>query len=176
MTEPQDKLLGVTISGGTTKRTYSAYRIDYDSSLTLAEIAGVDDLDGHYSGQAKYIGETSINRGHYSVKDNYKRIILVSDATTRDEVQADLDSENVTYTTEDVAPTKQEKTLIEREDAQNISEVEEALTVQNDLLERKLISQTSKDTAAEAIQNVSDADAQVALEKIYEVLTGETLN
>jgi hypothetical protein len=174
MTEHSDLILSVTQSDGNTTRTYSAYRIDYDSSLTLAEVADVDDLDGHYSGQVKPVSQTAIDRGYHTPKDNYKRLVLVEDATTRDEVQNDLDAEGVAYTTEDVSPTTQEKTIIEREEASNINEIEQALTQQNDLVERRLVSQATKDNAATAIQNVSDADAQTALEQLYEVLTGET--
>jgi hypothetical protein len=98
----------------------------------------------------------------------------VEDATTRDEVQSDLDAENVTYTTEDVAPTTEEKLLIEREGARTIDEIDEALQVKGGMLDRKLISQKTKDNAATAIQNISDADTQTALAELYEVLTGET--
>ena len=45
----EDILIGITISDGTTTRTYSTYRIDYDDNRDLAEIAGVDtgiDADG----------------------------------------------------------------------------------------------------------------------------------
>jgi len=176
----EDILLGVTISDGTTTRTYSAYRIDYDDSRDLAEIAGVDtgiDADGiqtHYSGQVKAVSQTAIDRGYHTPKSGYQQIVLVEDATTRDEVQSDLDAENITYTTEDVAPTTEEKLLIEREDAQTIDEIHEALQVKGGMLDRKLVTSDSKQSIASNIRNLPAGDEKDALAELYHIMTGET--
>lgn len=176
MTEHSDLLLGITQSDGNTERTYSAYRIDYDDSRSLDEIGGFDDVREHYTSRVKAVSQTAIDRGHHTPKDGYQRLVLVEDAPTRDEVQADLDANGVASTTEDVSPSIQEQVIIEREEATNTDEIEHALTQKEDLLERRLISDKSKEAAATAIQNVSDSDAQNALAHLYEIMTGDTLS
>lgn len=110
MADPEDKLLGVRINGSNTTRVLGAFRIDYDDSRTLSEIIGLDEfssLSDEYSGTVKFIGQTAIDRGYHSVKSGYQFKVLVDDATTRDEVQSDLDAEGISYTTEDVTPSKE---------------------------------------------------------------------
>lgn len=113
MAEPQDKLLGYRSDTGP---VYSAYRIDYDDDRRLREILGLDDiavLSDQYSGTVKHPNQTAIDRGYHSVKDGYQWKVLVTDRTTRDEVQQDLDDAGVSYTTENVSPTMYERKAVE---------------------------------------------------------------
>lgn len=113
--EPQDILLSYRVNGSTETREYSAYRIDYDDSQSLREILGLDStgsLSDQYSGDVKAVGQTAVDRGYHTVKDGYQHKLLVSDTTTKDEVQTDLDGASITYTTEDVSPTVYEKKAI----------------------------------------------------------------
>ena len=89
-------------------------------------------------------------------------------------MQSDLDAENITYTTEDVAPTTEEKLLIEREDAQTIDEIHEALQVKGGMLDRKLVTSDSKQSIASNIRNLPAGDEKDALAELYHIMTGET--
>ena len=157
----EDKLLGVAISGEQTTRTYSAFKIDYDSEKKVSDLLGEGEtVEDYFTGQLK------------TTPSGY---VLVEDATTRDEVQALLDENSITYETTDVAPTEAEKDAIEYYDVTNGREIEEAVQKHHSSLNRSRISQASKDKLRTDIGNISDADAKQAIEDIFEILTGETL-
>lgn len=112
-----DKLMGM--AGDTP--VYGAYRIDYDST---------DDIRSDEDGNERFTGESKSPRpGHrdHPVKDGFQRKIVVEDASTRDEVQAHLDAENINYVTEDVSPTQQERDDIQAYGASNGVEGREAV-------------------------------------------------
>jgi len=140
----EDKLLGIAKNGRTTERTYSAYRIDYDSADGIAEIVTVEETDGdgavvsvpltesdqtvadYFSGALKnppagYPGHEA--SGTYTDGSgntvSYKRKVLVEDATTRDEVTTELTEAGIEYEVTDVTPTADEKAHIEDYGAEN---------------------------------------------------------
>lgn len=118
----EDKLLGFAKNGrDTVSRTYSAYRIDYDSADSIQELAaeGTTFTGATKNPPAGYPG--------HEAKTNYQRKVLVENATTRDEVQTVLDNAGVSYTTEDVSPSQSEKDAIEQYGAESSLEGVEAL-------------------------------------------------
>jgi len=122
----EDKLLGIAQNGRTTERTYSEYRIDYDSADSVAELTTVDVTEDGETVTVS-LAESNQTTGNYfsgalknppagypghEAKDAYQRKVLVEDEATRDEVESVLTNAGVSSQTEDVAPTEEEKEYI----------------------------------------------------------------
>lgn len=127
----EDKLLGIAKTGRGTAYTYSAYRIDYDSQLSITELGEDAGLIGDDQVASDYFTGATKNPPHgyqgHEAKTDYQRKVLVEDATTRDEVQAVLNDAGASYTTEDVSPTDAEKAHIKDYGAENSLDVPFAL-------------------------------------------------
>lgn len=96
---PEDKLLGMRDD----TRVYATYRIDFDSDIDPRR-----DVD--LSGAAKCPPE---GYDDHPTKPGYRRKVVVEDAQTRDEIEAVLDDEGISYEVEDVSPSQQEREDIE---------------------------------------------------------------
>jgi len=130
----EDKLLSIAKNGRSTERTYSAYRIDYDSTDSIAELVTVEETDDEGNTVEVSLAESEQTVDDYftgslknppagypghEAKDAYQRKLLVEDEATRDEVEAALTDATVSHQTEDVSPTQSEKEHIEDYGAQN---------------------------------------------------------
>jgi hypothetical protein len=103
----EDKLLGIAKNGRSTERTYSAYRIDYDSTDAVTDLLEEGES---FTGATK--NPPAGYPGH-EAKTDYQRKVLVEDSTTRDEVVALLEENNIAYVDESVEPTEEDKKYIE---------------------------------------------------------------
>jgi len=138
----EDKLLSIAKNGRSTERTYSAYRIDYDSTDSIAELVTVEETDNEGNTVEVSLAESAQTVDDYftgslknppagypghEAKDTHQRKVLVEDATTRDDVEAALTDSKVSHQTEDVSPTQSEKAHIEDYGASNSLEGADAM-------------------------------------------------
>lgn len=117
----EDKLLGVAKNGRSTERTYSEYRIDYDSTDAVIDLLEEGE---EFTGTIK--NPPAGYPGH-EAKPTYQRKVLVEDETTRDEVTAELEEAGIDYEIEGVAPTTEEKKAFEQWGAMNSLDGKKAL-------------------------------------------------
>jgi len=155
-----EKHLGTTVSDDQTTLHYSAYKIEYDESSSPT-----DSLDEHET-----LGEVA--NGYFSEHEGYT---LVSNETTRDDVCDLLDNAEISYEVSEYAPTPEEEYLIERAGATNDSEIDRVLENERDLVDREMVSGESKERLAQTIGDL-DSDEAVALEVLYEIVTGESVD
>lgn len=173
------KLVNVAQSNGTVERTYTAYRIDHDSTDPLEQLLTVEVTDDDGTVREVVLEESDTGLNEYftgSVRCPETDTVLVSDATTRDEVEAELGAVGVGYSTTDISPTPQEKKIIEREGALTGREVADALSDRGELMDRNLVSLSSQENLAQHIDSVSDAETKAALEELFEIITGKTVS
>lgn len=133
----EDVLHSVAISGNTTERRYTQYRIDYNDDVAISELVDTDSFEvGFKNPPAGYPGHEAYG--------NYQRKVLISEGSdadaARDAVVAALD-EGYTYTddegneievrdigttVEDVTPVEDERAACEDYGAMNSLEGHDA--------------------------------------------------
>lgn len=196
MTNYEDTILGVSVSNGQTTRTYTSHKVEYDSTESLTDLleSEREQTETNEDGEEvvtdtltlqEYVGQGSLKDkegadGTYTDVDgnevSYNRRVLVEDAATKDAVVAELDSLDVPNETSDVSISAKERHVIEREGAQNAREIEKALLLKAELLDRELVEDDTKEPIAQAIKGIKSNDPELggALDNVFEVMTGET--
>jgi len=196
-----DKLLGTTIDAGQTNRQYSQYKIEH-TGPTLEEVVTVtketkqeledgttelvtekvpladseQTLTDYFTGAIQTdtdATETYTDSSGASVQ--YDNRVRVEDATTRDEVVAELDAESVDYDSFEFALSDKEKHIIEREDPDGTN-LEQVLNQKSELIDRELVTDETKEPIASTLLSLESQDPELAqaLSNVFEVMTGET--
>lgn len=176
----EDVLLNVAVSNSTTDRTYTKYAIEYDSDEPLSELLTDDATTlSAYVDDALIrdkVGAESTYTDSGGTEQAFTRRVLVSDTEARDAIEGECSTREIPYETRDIAPTAKQRYLIERANARNTTEVEDAIEAKGTLLDRDLVTDDTKAPIAEAINQMGSNDPELAgaLDNVFEVMTGET--
>lgn len=194
-----DKILGTTIDAGQTRRRYSQYKIEHTGSPLEEIVTVTEEVEQELEdGSTEMVTqEVTLEESEQTLRDyftgaiqtdtdatetytdsdgksvQYDNRVRVEDATTRDEVQAELADP---IHTSEFSLTDQQKYLIQREGAVDDGEVDQVLENLTTVLDRDLVDDETRLTIAQTIDQIKTNNPELggALADVYEVFTGET--